>query len=70
MVMVKLVVSQCDEFPTSGSLLVKLTSHETSWVVRTLVVVLVVVRVAGEAAFVRVKVSAARTTVPLQVRPL
>src|SRR4051812_47133811 len=68
--MVRLVDSQCEELPTSGSLLAKLTHHETSWVVRTLVDVFVVVRVAGDAAPVKVNVSAVRRTLPSQVVPL
>jgi hypothetical protein len=70
--MVRLVDSQCDELPTSGLLLLNETSHETSWVVRTLVVVLVVVRVTGDAAPEKLKTSAARSTLPpvAQVVPL
>jgi hypothetical protein len=65
LVIVRLVFSQCVLLPTSGSLLVKLTSHDTVLVVDTLVVEFVVTRVAGEAASVSVNVSASRRTDPL-----
>jgi hypothetical protein len=65
LVIVNVVFSQWLLLPTSGLLLVKSTSHETVEDVDTLTVLLVVDLVAGDAAFVSVKVSAAFRTEPL-----
>ena len=66
---VRLVVSHFDELAMFGSLLVKTTPHDTSLVTETLTVELVVDRVTGDEALLSANVSAARSTVPLQVRP-
>jgi hypothetical protein len=68
-VIVRAVTSQCELPLTLGLLLVNWTSHETVAVDVTRTVVFVVLRVAGEAAFVSVNVSADRRTVPLHVPP-
>jgi len=65
LVIVNVVFSQWLLFPTSALLLVNSTSHETADDVDTVTALLVVDRVAGEAAFVSENVSAARRTEPL-----
>ena len=66
---VSAVDSQCDDDATPALVLVNSTSHETVAVADTLVAVLVVVLVAGEAALVSVNVSAALRMEPVQVPP-
>jgi hypothetical protein len=68
-VIVRLVVSHLVDPDTFGSVLVNTTSHETSFVASTVTVELVVDRLAGEAALLRVNVSAGLSTVPVQVSP-
>jgi hypothetical protein len=68
-VIVRAVTSQCELPLTLALLLVNWTSHDTVVEDVTETVEFVVVRVAGDAAFVRVNVSAARSTVPEQVPP-
>ena len=65
LVIVNVVFSQWLLLPTSGLLLVNSTNHETVEDVDTFTVLLVVDLVAGDAAFVSVKVSAAFRTEPL-----
>ena len=66
---VRLVVSHLVDPDTRGSELANTTSHETSAVASTVTLLLVVDLVAGDTALVNVKLSAARNTVPVQVRP-
>jgi hypothetical protein len=67
--MVRAVVSQCELPLTLALPEVNVTSHETVLLDVTETDVFVVVRVTGDDAFVRVKVSAARRIVPEHVPP-
>ena len=67
--MMPTVLSQREELETKESLGVNTTSHETVLLVVTETVELEVDRVTGEAAPLKVKVSAARRIVPVQLPP-
>ena len=66
---VSTVLSQCVEPDTKLSVEAKTTSHETVLLVVTETVELVVDRVTGEVAPLKVKVSAARRIAPVQSPP-
>jgi hypothetical protein len=68
-VIVRLVDSHLVDPDTNGFVLENTTSHETSFVASTVTELLVVDLVTGDVAPLSVNVSAALSTVPVQVRP-